>query len=129
MYIAEIGLKDIIRSYGYYIEINPVMGKTPVGMIDDAPDTHEVVMERYEQIKGNDSDEEAISRKSANNHQFNPMFGYNYQMSHKVYIDDSGIRWYKHSAIIKIDRLDNESDDDYGFRVAEILMKFVVKQK
>ena len=129
MYISEIRLKDVIRSYGYYIEIDPIMGHTPIGMLDDAPDTHRVRLERYVQIKGDESDTEVITKHTSGNHQFNIMFGYDCGMSHRVYVDDSGIRWYKHSAYITIKRNTDESDDDYGFRIAEILMKFVIKQK
>ena len=121
--LNETGLLVYIKSFGYNIDINPVMEATPSGMIEDSPNKHIIALTKTIQISDMESSDNIIIQNNfGNTFKFKHNFKYNTVNNNRVWFDEvSGTRWYQHSHCIEINRLEGEDNSDYAMRITEML--------
>ena len=119
--INYLGINAIMAAHGYNIDITPIMGKTPRGLIDDSPNIHLLEFERNKIIdkKYYGLSDDEICNIYYNSNEVKPLFipGKFTSAEQCVWenIDENGniTKWYKHKISVHIKRRENESNSDY----------------
>ena len=118
--LVNLGLIAYARSFGYTMNITPVMEKTPKGYIEDAPNKHRVEFVRDVQITNGGSEDAIINRESYDDFKFPHTFKYKSGHQRKVWVDEeTNTTWYKHTYYVEINRLGDQSNSDYAMAITE----------
>lgn len=131
--INYLGVSSILASYGYSVDVVPIMEATPKGMIEDSPNSHMLEIEREVLIenKHNDLADDEIFNIYCVGNTIKPKFivGSFTATTQNVWsnTDENGVetKWYKYKISINIKRKENESNSDYAMRISEIAFKYV----
>ena len=121
--IHDTGLMVYIKSFGYDLEINPIMEATPKGMIEDSPNIHTINFVKVLRVLDTESDDNSIIQNNYMNCiKFKPNFRYNTKNDHRVWSDTkSKTRWFEHTHSVEVKRLDGEDNSDYAMRITELV--------
>lgn len=133
--INYLGINSILASYGYSIDVTPVMESTPKGMIEDSPNSHMLEIEREVLINSKHTslpDDEIFNIYCIGN-TIKPKFiiGCFTATTQNIWsnTDENGAttKWYKYKISVNIKRKADESNEDYAMRISEIAFKYANK--
>lgn len=112
--LEDIGVINRYNIVGYHVSIDGVQEPTPIGMIDDMPRKHNIIIEKAEAHNGYTMD-------------FEPQNFDGYSDKHTVEHDKLGYTWYRHKVEFNINQLAVETDVEYTKRMFETLADFSIK--
>lgn len=132
-----IGIVYKLNINGYHLSVSGVTMATPDGMLNDTPDNHRIVIERYKHI-GNKHDTgiKGVTKKPSiaydvvsEQEKFNIDFdeSENYEITHGIKEDPDGSVWYNHRVEFEVQKLAIEAEEVYVKRLFETIADYVVR--
>ena len=117
-------INTYVMSFGYKINIEPIMPKTPKGLIEDSPNEHEINLIKNVYVPWDSDDDEVISKHSKDDYKIRPLFGYHSVSEDSIVRDvESKSKFFRNTIKIKVNRLKNESNTDYALRMTDVVMR------
>lgn len=123
----QIDLIIYLKSFGYGINIFPIMESTPKGMIEDSPNSHEIVIDRRIFIPEHVDKQKEFDELSASNLKVKKIIGYESSNKTELHIDEkTKTTWFVNEIKIKINRHKNESNSEYALRIAQMVTNHLI---